>query len=134
MADLPSTEQLGSATTWFTSKAGITATVLAVVAIAEAAALVCLIRRHDKHVAAAHAAAHTHWAEKFEAAEKLWRGKFEDAETAWKLKVTEWAARIDQFRTDVKEAFNQNDNIADKVVDVLTKLQIEIARMSARRD
>jgi hypothetical protein len=116
MADIPSAEQVGSAATWFTTQAGITATVLAFVAIAEAVGLVWVIRACRKDQRDAHDKAHGHWAGRTEEMQK------------------DWGKRIDQFRADVKEAFGQNDEIADKVVDALGKLQNEIARMSGRFD
>jgi hypothetical protein len=116
MADIPSAEQVGSAATWFTTQAGITATVLAFVAIAEAIGLVWAIRACRKALEGAHDKAHGHWA-----------GRTEEMQKSW-------GTRIDQFRTDVKEAFGQNDEIADKVVEALGKLQNEVARMSGRID
>lgn len=116
MTELPSPEQAGTAAVWFTSQAGITATVLAIICIVQFVALVWVIRAFRKSVEGAHDKAHGHWS-----------GKTDDMQKAW-------GARIDQFRSDVKEAFGQNDEIADKVVDALGKLQIEIARMSGRSD
>lgn len=121
MADV-TPEQVASATTWFTDKAGITATVLAIVAIAEALGIIWLVRKCAAAVENANTNAHKHWSQ-----------KFVDSHEAAQVKVQEWGARIDQFRADVKEAFGQNDDIADKVVDALNKLQLEIARMGARR-
>lgn len=112
MADLPSAEQVGTGTVWFTSQAGITATVLAFVCIGLALGLIWSIRSC--------------------------RNAASDANTIWTASVTvmqaEWAKRMDQFRADIKEAFNQNDEIADKVVEALNGVKIEIARMSGRRD
>lgn len=48
MADIPNTEEVGHATTWFTTQAGITATVLAFVAIVLAVFVIYLIRKHEK--------------------------------------------------------------------------------------
>lgn len=112
MADIPSPEQIGTAAAWFNSEAGITATVLAVVAMLEAAALVAGV---------------------------LWcRRSIKDVNEAWVKTVTElsnlWSARIDQMRTDVKDAFSQNDAIADKMVDAMHGVEKEIARMSGRRE
>lgn len=45
-----------------------------------------------------------------------------------------WGARFDQLRGDIKEAFGQNAAIADRVVNALHALQMEIARLSAKRD
>jgi uncharacterized protein YjbJ (UPF0337 family) len=116
MTELPSPEQVGTATTWFTTQAGITATVLAFVCIAEAIGLVWAIRACRKALGDANEKSHAHWSSK--------TGEMQEA----------WGKRIDQFRADVKEAFGQNDEIADKVVDALGKLQVEIARMSGRND
>jgi len=107
-----SADQVGTATTWFTSEAGITATVLAFVSLALAGGLI--------------------WAV------KSCRDALRDANAVWALQIEHlqktWGVRLDQFRTDVKEAFVQNDDIADKVVTALHSVQNEIARMSGRRD
>lgn len=116
MTELPTPEQAGAAASYLTDKAGITATVLAVVCIAEAVGLVWAIRACRKALHDSHDKAHAHWSVK--------TSEMQEA----------WGKRIDQFRTDVKEAFGQNDDIADKVVDALGKLQNEVARMSGRID
>lgn len=48
MAELPNAEQVGSATTWFTSQAGITATVLAFVSIVLFGGIIWILREHKK--------------------------------------------------------------------------------------
>lgn len=104
-------DQVGGATVWFTSQAGITATVLAFVCIGLCCGLVWAVR--------------------------TCRASLKDANDAWVKAISEmevrWGARMDQFRGDVKEAFNQNDSIADKVVEALNGLKLEIARRSGRR-
>lgn len=111
MADV-TVEQAGTAAVWFTTQAGITATVLAVVCICLGAALVWSMR-HCREELRKMAEVHNK-----ELAE---------------LSLT-WGKRIDQFRTDVKEAFGQNSTLADKMVEAMHSLNIEIARMSARRE
>lgn len=112
MPDIPTPDQVGTATTWFTSQAGITATVLAFVSLGLAAGLI--------------------WAV------KSCRDALEKANTAWVVAIKEmqdsWAKRVDNMRADVKEAFNQNGDIADRVVEAMNKLGLEIARMSGRND
>lgn len=112
MADIPTPDQIGSATVWFTSQAGIAATILAFVAAVEAIGFIWAVRRCEKFL--------------------------KDANDSW-IKASAdmadaWAKRIDQMRLDVKEAFNQNDSLADKMVEALHSLKIEIARMSGRSD
>lgn len=106
-----SAEQAGTATVWFTTQAGITATVLAIVCIA--------------------LAIHAVWREIH------CRKEREASEAAWKEAVRElteaWGRRVDQMRGDVKDAFGQNAALADKIVEAMNGLKIEIARMSARR-
>ena len=63
-----------------------------------------------------------------------WIKAIDELSRAKDAQIEGWAKRMDQFRADVKEAFNQNDAIADKVVDALHKLNIEVARVGARRD
>lgn len=48
METLPTAEQVASGTTWFTSQAGISSTILAVFCIVIAAVLVWMIREHKK--------------------------------------------------------------------------------------
>lgn len=48
MADIPTADQVGTATTWFTSQAGITATVLAFVSIVLFAYVIWQEREHKK--------------------------------------------------------------------------------------
>lgn len=106
------TEQAGTAAVWFTTQAGITALVLAVVCIA--------------------LAIHAVWREIH------CRKEREANDAAWKEAVRElteaWGRRVDQMRADVKEAFAQNADIADKVVTALHAVQMEVARLSARRE
>lgn len=112
MADLPSAEQAGSAAVWFTTQAGITATVLAAMCLCLGGALVWSIKHCREEVtkqAEAHAA-------------------------QMKACVDEWAKRLDNFRADVKEAFNQNDVIAEKMVTAMHLVQTELARMGGRRE
>lgn len=119
MADIPTPEQMGSAAVWFNSQAGISATVLAVVAIAEAVGLV----------------AAAWWCRKsLREANEDWLKSIVKVETAWLEKQDEWAKRVDNMRSDVKEAFNQNDKIADKMVAAMHSVQTEIARLGGRRD
>jgi len=107
-----STDQIGSATVWFASNAGIAATILAFVCIALAIDRVWTQRRHEKAL--------------------------KDANDSWVKALTElaenWGKRIDQIRGDTKDAFGQNAALADKMVEAMHSLKIEIARMSARRD
>lgn len=112
MPDAPTVEQAGTATVWFTSQAGITATVLAFVCLGLAGGLVWAIR--------------------------TCRRSHEETNASWLAAIdkmqAEWGRRQENFRSDVKEAFNQNDEIADKVVEALNGVKIEVARMSGRRD
>lgn len=112
MADLPTVEQAGSATVWFTTQAGITATVLAVGCIILLTALIWSMRHCRKEL----------------------RDQASEHAVHVKHLTEEWGKRIDQFRADVKEAFGQNDGIADKVVEAMNNLKLEIARMSGRSE
>lgn len=112
-------DQVGSATVWFTSQAGIAATILAFVLIAVSAAFAWHVRASRRQIAELNDS----W---IKAIEKLSKG--------WGEQTEGWGKRMDQFRADIKEAFNQNDAIADKVVDALHKLTVEIARVGARRE
>lgn len=123
MADMPSVEQAGNATVWFTSQAGITATVLAVVCIALAAALVWSVRNCRHELAGL----------KREHEAVLLAIKDGHEERLLNL-LSEWGKRIDGFRSDIKDAFGQNSDIADRVVEAMNKLGLEIARMSGRRE
>jgi len=96
-----SAEQAGSAAVWFTTQAGIAATILAVVCICLAIGLVWAVR--------------------------TCRQALSDADAAW-------GVRFDQLRKDIKDAFGQNAAIADRVVNALHALQMEIARLSAKRE
>lgn len=108
MAEIPTPDQVGGATVWFTSEAGIVATVLAFVSISLAIALVWTVR--------------------------AWRNSQAESEKAWAKTIESltqaWGARMDQFRADVKEAFAQNDDIAEKVATALENVKLEVARMS----
>ncbi len=107
-----SPDQAGSAAVWFTTQAGVTALVLAVVCIALAAALVWSVRDCRQELAAQ---ANKHKMELRDLAET-----FRD--------------RIENFRTDVKEAFNQNDEIAKEVSKALHQVALEVAHMKGRRE
>lgn len=48
MAELPSVEQAATATTWFTSQAGISSTILAIVSFLLLGVLVWMVREHKK--------------------------------------------------------------------------------------
>jgi hypothetical protein len=104
-------EQVGSAFMGFTSVAGVTAAVLAVVCIALAVAYV--------------------WER------RSCRAELKAANDSWIKSINElvdsWGKRIDQIRGDTKDAFGQNAVLADKMVEAMNSLKIEIARMSARR-
>ena len=123
MADLPTVEQAGSATVWFTTQAGITATVLAVGCILLLAALIWSIR---------------HCRQELTGMAKSHAADLKTASDAYEKRLKEmadaWGKRIDQMRDDIKEAFGQNSDIADKVVAALHSVQNEIARMSGRHD
>lgn len=109
---IPSVEQAGQGTVWFTSVAGITATVLAFVALGLAVAYVWERMSCRKEIAANN---------------KLWVDAIERLTKAW-------GERIDQIRGDTKEAFGQNGTLAEKMVEAMNTLKIEVARMSARRE
>lgn len=123
MAEMPSVEQAGQGAVWFTSQAGITATVLAVVCIALAAGLVWSVRNCRIELAAM---AKSH-AEHVKAVDGAYRVTIE-------AMAQEWGKRIDGFRQDIKDAFGENGDIADKVVAAMNNLGLEIARMSGRVD
>lgn len=105
------TEQAGSAAVWFSTNAGVTSLVLAVVCICLSSYLV--------------------WRE------IQCRKTAEANNSAWMEQVRElteaWGRRVDQMRGDTKDAFGQVAILADKMVDAMNSLKIEIARMSARR-
>lgn len=109
MADI-SADQVGSATIWFTSQAGIAATILAFVAIIEAIIIFWGIRE---------------WRDSIASVNKAWIDRIKELTEAW-------AVLLGNYRGDIKEAFNQNDAIAEKLIAALHALQMEIARMSAR--
>lgn len=120
---VPSPEQVGTAGVYLTSQAGISNTILVFICG-------CLL-------------AYTIWREiecrkAAKDTEAKWIKAVELMAREWAKTVDtmgdEWARRIDQFRADVKEAFNQNDSIADKVVEALNNVKLEVARMSARRE
>lgn len=112
MPEVPNNEQLGDAAVWFSTQAGVTALVLAVVCIVLAIYVIYREIECRKERKAASAA----WAE---AIRELSEG---------------YGRRVDQMRNDVKDAFAQNDKIAEKVVSALHALQMEVARLSARRN
>lgn len=120
---VPSPDQVGTASVWFTTQAGISATILAVVCVCMATYIVWRERECRK----AEDLTNARWIKAIESMAREW---VKTVDTMG----DEWARRIDQFRADVKEAFNQNDSIADRVVEALNNLKIEVARMSARRE
>lgn len=130
MAELPSVEQAGTATVWFTTQAGITATVLAVFCIVLIANQIWMVRRHAAEILALNSA-HAELVKALGAGHHV---TIEALIAKWIDQVTEWAKRIDGFRGDIKDAFGENNAIADKVVDALMNVKLEIARMGGRSD
>lgn len=128
MADLPSVEQAGGAAVWFTSQAGVTALVLAVICIVQFVALWWRDKRHEAERVAL-IAGHAALVKALDAGSKI---TIEALIGKWIEQATEWGKRIDGFRGDIKDAFGENNDIADKVVGALNELKIEIARMSGR--
>jgi len=132
--DSPSVEQAGDATVWFTTQAGITATVLAVVSISLAIGLVILAklcRSSFLDVTREHTATVTQLKTDHE---RILLAVKDSHEAVVLGLTTAWGKRLDDFRADIKEAFSQNDDIADKVVAALQGVQNEVARMSGRMD
>ena len=112
MPEVPSNQEIGSAAVWYSTQAGILSLTLAVVCIALSIYVIWRDYQCKKEREASNAA----WMESIR-------------------ELTEaWGRRVDNMRADVKEAFTQNDKIAEKVVSALHILQMEVARMSARRD
>jgi hypothetical protein len=110
--DVPTVEQAGSATVWFTSQAGIVSAVLAIISIALACGLVWAVLTCRKAL--------------------------KDANTAWVTAMDKmqllWGARIDQMRGDVKEAFGQNAKVAEAMVAAMKGVELEIARLGGQYD
>lgn len=105
-------EQAGTAAAYLSDRAGITAAVLAVVCVGLSIYLVW----REMHCRREREASHVAWTETIR-------------------QLTEaWGNRVDQMRGDVKEAFNQNAALADKMVEAMHSLRLEMARLGARRD
>ncbi len=107
-------EQAGTAAAYLSDRAGITAAVLAIVCVGLSVYLVWREIQCRKERETSHAA----WTETIR-------------------QLTEaWGNRVDQMRGDVKEAFQQNAKLADRMVEAMNTVRIEMARMSggSRRD
>lgn len=112
---IPTVEQAGAGAVYLTEQAGISTTILAVVAISLALGLV---------VAA-------WWCRKALREQNAeWIKAVASMQATWLANQEEWKRMIGNYRSDIKEAFNQNDEVADKMVEAMNAVKLEIARMS----
>lgn len=103
-------DQLASGAAWYSSQAGVTALTLAVVCICLAVGLVWTV--------------------------KQWRGAISETDAKWTAALDavekRLAAVLDGFRGDIRTNFKVTDDAADKVVEALHSVKIEVARLSGR--